>query len=180
MSRKMTTLIAAGLMAATTVAIPAVAHAAPAVPQDSTTQHSQTDTNSVLGTSVEFRNDTGASVWLRQYDKAGVWYPTPREVPASQTRTLDGRWPGTDDVEFRIYPSKQKALENSGYIEVDAENPAWGQPYLVVDWQEKKFSVDETHTWNYMMKSGTEFWGKRTHDTSNHKNFQLHMKKGFH
>lgn len=185
-SRITSRIVAGGVLCAVAVATPVAANAASPTPEAPTThnQVAKVDPSdvkgSVKGTSVGFRNDTGSTVWIRKYDKAGAWYSS-REIPNGGIWVTQGDWWASDDVEFRIYPTKADADSNrmwNDYVDIDAENPSWGWPYLVVDWKEVPMSENQTHMWKHC-KYGTEFWGKRNADSRSFKNFELHMKKGF-
>lgn len=130
------------------------------------------------GTSLTFRNDTGKNVWVRHYRYAGEWR-SPIQLAPGATRTYDGNWPGTDDVELRVFKSEEAAKDNSVFkaYEIDAENPAYSSPWISVSYMNRYFGVGDTTTWYGAGWLGdAEFWGKRHDDTSRYKQFELHMK----
>lgn len=128
-----------------------------------------------LGTKVSFRNDTGHPIFIRAWVANAFWTPAIANVAQGDWYTQADNSKMVDDVEFRIFKSYQDAKDNKNYIEVDAENPSWGHPYMVVNWHEHKFNVNETY--EYRVKDDKAiFWSKRYADSEKYKEFHLHMK----
>jgi hypothetical protein len=126
------------------------------------------------GTEVTFRNQSDTTVWLRHYDYAGRWNGAVKMAPGS-TKVMTGTWVGTDDVEFRLFRSAEDANANRRGYEIDAENPAYSEPWMSVDYRSQYFKVGDQRTW---VRSGGigEFHGARKDDTKDNKVFELTMK----
>lgn len=139
----------------------------------------EADTSFTKGTAVAFRNDTASSVWVREHHIYTDWYAA-EEVKPGQTEYYSGNFGGVDDVQLRIFRSAEDARGNSMFkaIEVDAENPAWSSPWLSVSYHSKYYNVGTVHTYESAL-AGAQFTGKRNGDSSNFKEFELHMTKGW-
>ncbi len=130
------------------------------------------------GTKVTFRNDTGVTIWVRQYDCMRDWY-SPKKMEPGTTLTFAGDHPGTDDVELRVFKSEDAATSNWWYksYEIDAENPAYSSPWMSVGYRSQYFREGDTHEWRAeLAPDRAVFWGKRHGDTDKFKVFELHMK----
>lgn len=131
------------------------------------------------GTSLWFRNETSATMWVREHHIYTDWYSADVLQPG-QAKSYSGDFGGVDDVQLRIFRSAEDARENSMLkaIEVDVENPAWASPWLSVSYHSKHYSsVGTVHHYESAL-AGAQFTGKRNSDSSNFKEFELRMTKG--
>lgn len=160
----------ASLVALTGGSASAVSNASAAASDDAGPQGSMTK-----GTKVSFRNDTGKTVWIREWVFNAKWSEYLNRISPGDWYTQADDSKGVDDVEFRIFRSYEDAKDNSNYLEVDAENPPYHHPYMVVDWHEHRFNVNETYEYR-VMGDKVICWSKRYEDSEKYKEFHLHMK----
>lgn len=175
-----TAAIVGGVAPAATAAHSAGPAPAPASVSAPAAEAHRTDVSGrwTKGTAVTFRNDTGATIWVRHYDCLRDWHD-PRKMEPGTSLRFTGDHPGTDDVELRVFRTEKDAESNwlVNSYEIDAENPAYSSPWMSVGYDNHYFREGETHTWHAGSQPGrASFWGKRHDDTDKYKVFELHMK----
>lgn len=131
------------------------------------------------GTRVTVRNDTGRTIWVRQYDHAGMWF-APVQMEPGASHSWGGNWAVVDDVELRFFWREDDAKNNSRFnsTDVDAENPSYSAPWMSVGYDSRWFGIGQTQHWRFS-QTHVEFWGKRNDDSRDFKEFDLHVKRLF-
>lgn len=171
--RTLKNIALAGILAPLAVGVvaPSVAQATAAAPAAPPAANSPQFTWQ-KGTMVIVQNTGDQSIWVvKRYPFGGTDSPT--EIEAAKQRTWEGKREGQDDVELIVYFSKSDADQGKNGIEVDAENPVYSTPWLSVDWDSEYFNEGSSHTW--VASDGSRYYGKRSHDSAEHKVFWLEV-----
>lgn len=143
-------LIGTAAALATTVA-PATAQPTPA-PAPATTnalaQQVKEPVPNTSGVRLDIYNSQADSIFVQYYRNNAEKWGEPYEVKPGGHTWHDGNKTGWDDVEIRVYARWYDADNEQNYIEVDAENPPVGYPWLSVDWDRESFDTWDRKQWS--------------------------------